>query len=149
MKINKTIIFFNIIIPIYLGASIYLLFRATNLNVFTWIHYARADDIFFTFRNASADLINILPSGVLYSLPDGLWVYALTFAMCLIWLNDKNLIKYIFLAIGPSAGILGEIGQYFHIVPGTFDIIDLLICGLASLLPFLILNKSRKEVISF
>jgi hypothetical protein len=40
--------------------------------------------------------------------------------------------------------ILSEIGQFFEIVPGTFDIFDLLFYILGTILPVLIFTNSKK-----
>jgi hypothetical protein len=70
----------------------------------------------------------VLPEWLLYSLPDGLWVYAITSWVIMIWNRDPPLA---WLVIGAALGIGGELGQVIGIVPGTYQHLDMvfLTCG--------------------
>ena len=46
----------------------------------------------------------------------------------------------IWLYVGPILGIGAELGQLLLIIPGTFDIMDLFLCIIASILPFFIIQ---------
>ena len=62
---------------------------------------------------------------LVFSLPDGLW--AMSYTMLIFHLrNDKTLKTLIWSIIIPIIGILSEISQYYSLIPGTFDIIDLI-----------------------
>ena len=62
---------------------------------------------------------------LVFSLPDGLW--AMSYTMLIFHLrNDKTLKTLIWSIIIPIIGILSEISQYYLLIPGTFDIIDLI-----------------------
>jgi len=88
---------------------------------------------------------NQFPKWVLYSLPDGIWVYSLTSFMFINWYLELDKSKYFWLLIGPVLGLSLEFGQLAHIVPGTYDNMDLIICLFASAIPFLIFNYKIKE----
>ena len=61
-----------------------------------------------------------------------------------IWKNGSLISRLFWCSIGPIIGVWGEIGQYFSIVAGTFDIADLLINVIASLLAFYLVKISNK-----
>ena len=62
---------------------------------------------------------------IIFSLPDGLW--AMSYTMLIFHLrNDKTFKTLIWSILIPVIGILSEIGQLYYLIPGTFDIIDLI-----------------------
>ena len=78
--------------------------------------------IFFT-PIASAN--TFLQRIIVFSLPDGLW--AMSYTMLIFHLRkDKTVRTLIWSIIIPIVGILSEISQYYSLIPGTFDIIDLI-----------------------
>jgi hypothetical protein len=91
---------------------------------------------------------SLIPGWIIYSLPDGLWIYALSMSLFLIWGNDylkTSIWVVIALLMAPSL----EIMQYFHIIHGTFDCRDLIIYIIASFSSVLIvklkLQKHEKQ----
>lgn len=68
---------------------------------------------------------NWLASVILYNLPDGLWLYALLTGLRLVWkehLFSRGL-AWLMAVICGSVG--SEIAQHFHLIPGTFDLLDI------------------------
>ena len=63
--------------------------------------------------------------------------------MIIIWSNHQSKSKYFWISMGPFLGISAEIGQFFNIVSGTFDVIDFLFCIIGSVLPFIFLYKKK------
>ncbi len=103
----------QVVLPIAVGACIYVWWRSTDLLVFRWIELVGASDLVVRPEVA-------LPSWVLYSLPDGCWVYSYTSLMLLIW---RRMVPWVY-----SGGILAlgaELGQLVGIVPGTYDNLDM------------------------
>lgn len=82
------------------------------------------------FRNLEIKLLNNY-------LADFVWGYAFQSSILIIW--DRK-IKTVWVLSVISCGIIYEIFQYFHILNGTADIMDISIYLLAILLS-LILNK--------
>jgi hypothetical protein len=110
-----------VVLPIALGATIYLIFRSPHLLVFRWLRAAGLLETTMQVREYFAAVR--LPDAVLYSLPDGLWVYAATSSMLLIWRGSPPvcwLLAGVVLAVG------GEIGQALSFVPGTYEHLDIL-----------------------
>lgn len=114
--------FFNVLLPIIIGAGIYTLWRSPHLLVFHWfdqvglIHFVeRARQVASIYRSS-------IPQIILYSLPDALWVYSFTAALVLIWETDSSSLHRLLWLLLPMVSAIGaEFGQAFHWVPGTFD----------------------------
>jgi hypothetical protein len=68
----------------------------------------------------------LIPNWIIYSLPDGLWVYSFSAMLYLIWNeNYKSIQKILFLPFIVLCGM--EILQFLKIINGTFDIIDVFV----------------------
>ena len=103
-------------IPLFIGCLIYVLFRTDTLL------YNKLLGIFFT---PIASPNTFLQRIIVFSLPDGLW--AMSYTMLIFHLRkDKTVRTLIWSIIIPIVGILSEIGQLYYLIPGTFDIIDLI-----------------------
>ncbi len=85
---------------------------------------------------------NKLPDILLYSLPDGFWIFSYISLILYLWKNELKTENLLWIFMIPLIAILSEIGQLMHIVPGTFDILDLLMYLLGTALPFIIYKKS-------
>ena len=83
-----------------------------------------------------------LPEWVLYSLPDGCWTLA--FTSFVLQNTDKKLTTWLVFPIAMSLG--AEFGQWANLIPGTFDITDLLFCIAGIGLSFLINKKHNPQL---
>ena len=100
----------------FIGCLIYILFRTDTL-----LYNKLLGNLFTPIASPNTFLQRIL----VFSLPDGLW--AMSYTMLIFYLrNDKTLKTLIWSIIIPIVGILSEISQYYSLIPGTFDIIDLI-----------------------
>lgn len=110
----------HVALPTAAGAMVYLLFRTTSLLVFDWLQAL----CLLRWTLAARELCSgiHLPDWLLYCVPDGLWVYAVTGWMCLIWTRRPPLP---WLLIGVVLGVGGELGQLVGVVPGTYQHLDL------------------------
>jgi hypothetical protein len=115
----------HVIVPLILGALIYVLWRKDTLLVFDWLRACRLEQPTATLRQLAKPLGETLPRWVLFSLPDGLWVYATVSCMLLIWRRSSGIAATIWVLMGPFLGIASELGQLFRVVPGQFDIKDM------------------------
>lgn len=82
---------------------------------------------------------------IIYSLPEGLWVFSATIFSYPFYINIK---KYYFYCVYIPIiyPILLEIFQYFNWIHGTFDLIDIIICLFFWLIASLyVKNKSNRE----
>lgn len=112
---------FHVVMPISIGTAIYLLFRTTSLLVFDWLDAVTLLEPTIVARGMFSGIS--LPAWLLYSAPDGLWVYAITSWMILIWDRRPPLP---WLLAGVALGVGGEIGQAIAMIPGTYQHLDVL-----------------------
>lgn len=103
-----------VVLPIAIGSAIYVGFRDSNILVFRLFD---ALGIYLPERLDPGSLAN----PIFCSLPDGLWVFAFASWMRLIWGRH-----WFWCNLPLSLALGSEIGQLFHIVPGTFDVLDIL-----------------------
>lgn len=65
---------------------------------------------------------HFVPSVLLFSLPDALWVYSFTALLGYIWSKQPTCWERKLWTLVPvSLGLGGEFGQLLHLIPGTFD----------------------------
>lgn len=134
----------HVILPIAIGAAIYLLFRTTSLLVFDWVAKAHLSEVTFAARQLLSGIH--LPEWLLYTLPDGLWVYAVTSWMILIWKGNP---PFHWLFVGLALAVGGEIGQAIAIVPGTYQHLDILFYVTGFLLACLQLELKHETSLLF
>jgi hypothetical protein len=109
---TATDFFVHVVLPIGVGAGIYLGWRSTNLLVFQWL-----DTVGLTSWIPRPQIA--LPRWVLYALPDACWAYAATSWMLLIW---KQFVPWVY--AGVSLAVLSEFGQLIGLVPGVYSHMD-------------------------
>lgn len=116
----------NVIFPVFIGAGIYSLWRSKALLVFAWYRWAGLYGPMLTLRAYFAGVKHLIPGPILYSLPDGLWVYSFTALMGYIWYQKPQRYARLFWTLLPGSMAVGaEIGQGLRLVPGTFDWADM------------------------
>ena len=135
----------HVALPILLGGVIYVCWREPNLLMFRWLRALGLESKVDNLRFLTAPARSFIPHWMIYSLPDGLWVYALTALMIFLWRNETSLTgRFIWISLGPLLGAGAEIGQLAGFVPGTFDFADLFVCLIAP--AFAILFTSTKSI---
>jgi len=122
---KKIIACFGVIL-LFLGASIYLLLRPTSLLMFHWADkfglMTTIDLLRFHYR-----LINSFnPPLIVYSMPFALWVLSYLLITRIVWWGSPCRLRYMWFWCVPLISVIAEVLQKFEIVPGTFDIIDLI-----------------------
>lgn len=136
-KINHLFKAFFSFTLLSVGGLIYLGWREGNLVMFQLIEKCGMSDYLLSFRNISTNYS--VYDWVKYSMPDGLWLFSYMFLIDAIWTNYKHPMYNAFLWSLPIIAILSELLQFIEIVPGTFDVIDLL-CYLFAICSFVILK---------
>ncbi len=117
---SQRYILLHIISPVILGVIVYIFWRGISsidplMKVFP----------LFSSKN--------LPAWLQYSLPDGLWLYALLSSLLFIWKdNDGSQPAIIWIVLAITLSFSMEILQAFHWMPGTFDWKDLLSYSVAT-----------------
>lgn len=115
--------FLLVITPIVAGSIIYLFFRKSSLRIFRWIELSSIE----LSEALSAKRVHFydseIPNWVAFNLPDGLWQFALSNSVCIIWKDDKRMFWILFPLLS-SIGLVMEFLQYFGLISGTYDILD-------------------------
>ena len=123
------------------GAMIYVLFRPTHLLMFNWIDCIGLMDFINSIKPNSKGI----PKWIIYSLPDGLWMFSYCLFIGSIWDFDLKRCFFVLMLL-PLYAISNEVMQFFHLVSGTFDWMDLIayltffVLGLL----YIVYSKNRK-----
>jgi hypothetical protein len=109
--------------------------------MFKWFENMNVSTIIDNFREIT--IINQIefPRWLIYSLPDASWVLFGTCIIALVW--GFRFSKWIFFF--PCMGILSELLQFFRMLPGTFDPIDMILLLFASLFSIFIIHIYIKQ----
>lgn len=132
-------LFIGSILTLLLGGSIYVFFRALSLKMFSWFVSLGINNSILKIRSLTENIK--LPDWILFSLPDGLWIFSFISFQLFIWNNKIEKGNCIWLFCLPMVAIISEIGQLVKIVPGTFDSLDLVMYLIGTVLPFFIYNN--------
>jgi len=71
---NVLKLFIHVVIPMILGGFLYILFREESLVMFDWFNSLGIESSIHYFRENINTNIH-LPKWIVYSLPDGIWIY--------------------------------------------------------------------------
>lgn len=138
---RRNLIIKHVLIPLIIGGFLYILFRSTNLILFSWLKNFGLGNIILSVRNHTSFFKLYLPQSVYFSLPNALWLYSFSSALLICWNGKINL----WLLIPFFSGILVEIGQSLKIFPGTFDFIDLTFACISLSLSIIIIKLKFKK----
>jgi len=134
----KRQLIFGHLISLALGLLIYLFFRTSTLKMFDWFGTIGLGNFVVKLRQTTLPIADILPDWILFSVPDGMWVFSYVCLMLFIWQNTVSKSNIIWILVIPILAICSEIGQLMKIVPGVFDVVDLLTYYCGAILPFII-----------
>ena len=111
-----------------LGMGIYIFFRNTNMLIFAWIPpLGFLKNVYIPLEHS------LITSMFLYNLPDALWFLSGILFIRFLWFN-KHKEQKIYLICFYFIGAIFEISQLSSVIPGTFDLLDLLFMGIAALI---------------
>ena len=126
------------LVALTIGGLIYIRYRSESLLMFDWFHNFGLSDSIEIFR--SNDGMPNVYEWVKYNLPAGLWLFAYMFVIDAVWGKDKNCVSMYFLYVLPLLAVASEFMQFVGLLPGTFDIMDLVSYISATIL-FVIIKK--------
>ena len=138
MGARRIIFFYSAVVCLGLGSIIYILFRPTSLLMFHWANLLGLMEPIEIMRLWAGNGKNLAPWFV-YSLPFALWVSAYLFFIKVVWWKPTSWVRHMWFWIVPLIAVNSEFCQYFHIIPGTFDILDILTVGVGTALVFAML----------
>ena len=128
----------HVILPIFIGSMIYILFREKTLLMFDWFSYLKLDFIIDFLRNNFYAYRMYISKSILFSLPDALWVYSFTMFLS-IYFKNRILLSAIFIG-----SIITEISQLWFAI-GTFDIYDVIYMFVLYLVAMYFIKKFEEE----
>ena len=135
-----SLIFLSFISYVF-SCLIYLLIRPKNVIVFQWMECLGLNSVIDSCRSSISSFNFSFPSWMIYSFPDASWVLFGSILILLNWNFQTSNWLYFF----PFLGIGSELLQFFKVIPGTFDKIDIFLLIFASFLPVFILHISNNK----
>lgn len=123
-----------------IGCLIYLSFRIDTLRLFSWIDALKLNPIELAIRYRTLPYADKLPHWILFSLPNGLWLFSYASLILYIWDNQLSRLNILWFTLIPIIALLSEFGQLLKLVPGTFDVIDIFFYLFGLIIPFIIFN---------
>lgn len=111
----------HVVVPLVIGTLTYAAWRSTDVRIVTWMSRIAPRGV-AAMQGTGASRA---PAVILGSLPDAAWAWAFGAALSLVWLGRPWREKAAWLAAGALLALLAEVGQAVGVVPGTFDVIDL------------------------
>jgi len=136
-------------LPVILGGLIYLTYRTDTLLMFGWFKKIELSNLIIFLRSNEHLQRLAIPNWVKFSLPDALWLFSFIYILLLLWDFNINRQSEFWIFLAPIIGLFSELGQLIGIIPGTFDIVDVLLLVLATLLPFISVNNLKSIKIKF
>lgn len=112
-----------------LGGLLYIVYRPLTLKMFQWFHMTECTPWLLKFRSLAP---LGLPDWIIYALPDGLWACSYAILIGSIWhFSVPNCIPVALII--PLAGIVSEFSQAVKLLPGVFDMADVVAYGLGTI----------------
>ena len=134
-----------VVLPIVVGGLIYILFRVDTLLMFKWADALLLTETIAGWREQAAPLRPYLSDFVLFSVPDGVWVFSATAFFARLWHDGPLWMRLMWIGATPAMAIGGELGQIVGLVPGTFDMADMLAYVVATLAALWVANRSARS----
>jgi len=111
----------------FIGGMLYVLLRTDSLAMFKWLDTLAMQDEVQGLRFMARPHMSSLPQWVSFSLPQALWYFSGLLAFECIWGTSSRTLRqrrgWVLIFSSLAFGL--EIGQFFHIMPGRFDPVDL------------------------
>ena len=124
-----------------LGGALYVLFRSRGLLMFALAEKLGLTPLISTSREGVAHVH--LPEFVVYSLPAGLWSAAFVVLMDGLFSQSSLRKRLLWASVIPLVGTVSELMQACGLLPGTFDVADLL-CYLAPYAAYVLIQLNKK-----
>lgn len=120
MKSNVGSVLVHVVLPLVIGALIYVAWRADEARLVTWLPRGLVHGLSHSLGAIP------LPRLVIESGSDAAWGWSFGAAIALVWRDRPTRSRWVWLILGGVVAAYAEIGQLWQYPPGTFDIVDLL-----------------------
>ena len=131
-KLLRTLSF----ISLALGVLLYLFYRPLTLKYIDWLDNIIPVEVIRNLQHSVYPSRDYLSNFLIFSLPDGLWVFSYVSFMRAIWFESSNRIRFVWFALIPVIAIGSEMIQKLGILQGTYDLYDALAYLFCAFLPF-------------
>ena len=121
-----------------IGSYLYLKFRSETLLMFKWAKNLGLDFIVSSIRGSFESLNSDRMKYIIFSAPYGLWVISFCCFIGAIWHKDSSVSAIIWRLFVPVIAISSEILQFVGFLPGTYDINDLLVLFVSTIIGLII-----------
>lgn len=145
MRRRRTTYFFLAVGCILTGSVLYLVFRPTTLLMFHWTDSLGLTGAISTVRSCVHGFDKYLPNWTIYSLPFALWVSSYMFFIEGIWAKSTSLVRYAWFWCIPIIAIAAELAQCMQILPGYFDVADLIAIIFVTILGFVATGFNQRN----
>ena len=125
-----------------MGGMTYLLFRPQTLLMF---HVTDAIGLSAAINSMREGISSQLPEFIIYSLPGALWAAAYILTIDSLMFRQSVMPRILVSGIIPVIGAVSELLQLTGLLPGTFDVADLL-CYLVPYLLYLSITLKIKRI---
>ncbi len=125
-----------------MGGMTYLLFRPQTLLMF---HVTDAIGLSAAINSMREGISSQLPEFIIYSLPGALWAAAYILTIDSLMFRQSVMPRILVSGIIPVIGAVSELLQLIGLLPGTFDVADLL-CYLVPYLLYLSITLKIKRI---
>lgn len=125
-----------------MGGMTYLLFRPQTLLMF---HVTDAIGLSAAINSMREGISSQLPEFIIYSLPGALWAAAYILTIDSLMFRQSVMHRILVSGIIPVIGAVSELLQLIGLLPGTFDVADLL-CYLIPYLLYLSITLKIKRI---
>lgn len=133
-----------ILLPLILGIIIYISFRSKSLFYFQIFHYFDFHEEVLAIRKFAFSHRKLIPNWVIYSLPDGLWLFS--FGIAILYYLDNYTKRVILFTLITIVTLCFEYIQYSFgghgTLIGTYDKWDLY-CFLGAYISAIFISKIR------
>ena len=111
-------------LAVFAGGIIYILFRPTEPVFLNWFRAIGIENWLGIVREQSLSFTHVLPQWLVYSLPNGLWAFAYTSIVLIIWKGSSSFLKYFWYLSIPILVFGFELLQLTGYLQGTFCLYD-------------------------
>lgn len=114
------------------GGLIYLLWRVDSLLMFSWCRTIGVDGVIIDWRSAAVAYRSSVPSWVIYSLPQALWLFSGLIMFSVVWSRPSHRQQRVFWTSAFTAmAVILELAQARWAGMGRFDSVDLALLTVA------------------
>ncbi|WP_374032906.1 hypothetical protein [Bdellovibrio bacteriovorus] len=112
-------------IALLLGSYVYIAFRPTDLLMFQVFDFLGMTNRIQEVRSFGSPYRGFIPNWFIFCAPNGLWMLSYMALSALVWNRQMSLAAFIWGIVLLAGSILSEFLQLLKLLPGTFDVYDL------------------------